>query len=50
MEMAVIQDMSVCTAGMVPHTSNVDPTLMAKLLMIVLVLDIQSRSLMMAVY
>ena len=48
MEMVIIQDLSVYTAGMAPHTSNVDLTLMAKLL--VIFLDHQSRSLMMAVY
>ena len=48
MEMVIVQDMFVCTAGMVPHTSNVDPTLMAKLL--VIFLDGQCHSLMMAVY
>ena len=48
MEMAIIQDMSVCKAGMVPHTSKVDMTLMAKLIGINL--DCQFHSLMMAVY
>ena len=41
------QDMSMYRAGMVPHTYNVDLTLMAKLLMIFL--DSQCFSLMMAV-
>ncbi len=48
MEMAIIQDMSVYTAGMVPHTSDVDLALMAKL--IVILLDFKFHSLMMAVY
>ncbi len=47
-EMVIFQEMSVYTGGMVPHTYNVDPKLMAKLL--VIILDIQSCSLMMAVY
>ncbi len=47
-EMAILLDMSVCTVGMVLHTSNVDPTLMVKQRMICL--DGQCHSLMMAVY
>ena len=47
-EIVFIQDISVCTAGMVPHTSNEDPTLLAKVLLIIL--NSQCHSLMMAVY